>query len=86
MNDQPIIAVTHTQKNEAPFHHFGRISVITCDTSYRLNLYDLSWNIKKVAGYQGECLDERLEKEEVLALIKAHLDGYGFDTSGLTQE
>jgi arylsulfatase A-like enzyme len=86
VNDQPIIAVTHTQKNEAPFHHFGRISVITCDTSYRLNLYDLSWNIKKVAGYQGECLDERLEKEEVLALIKAHLDGYGFDTSGLTQE
>jgi arylsulfatase A-like enzyme len=67
----------------APFYQFGKMSVVSCDTWYKLNLLKKELTTGKVKYYVGQCTGSELTARQALALIETHLDKYGFDVSSL---
>jgi hypothetical protein len=72
--------VTYPAPSE-PFYQFGKISVVTCDTWYKLNLNTLVLSTGVVKKYAGECPENTVDAQTALNLIRGHLQEYSFDTS-----
>ncbi len=72
-----------TESMKPPFYQFGFVSVIHCDTYYRLNLSGFSWEEHKISGYVGNCTDDQVTKDQVLEEIISFFNTYEFDTSSL---
>ena len=68
---------------EPPFYQFGRMTVVSCDTWYRLNLGSLEFEQGKVKEYQGTCENTGFNTSDAIQAIASHLSGYGFDTGTL---
>ncbi len=68
---------------EPPFYQFGRMSVVVCDSWYRLNLGSLEIEQGKVKEYQGDCENTGFNSSDALQEIINHLILYGFDTETL---
>ena len=67
-----------------PFYQFGGMSLIYCDTWYRLNLSDSSWESDSVEGSSSACsAEEEITEEQAYHLILEHLRENGFDVSSL---
>jgi len=68
---------------EPPFYQFGRMTVVSCDRWYRLNLDTLVFDQGKVKHYLGDCGDNNFGIEDALEAIAGHLAEFGFDVDGL---
>jgi len=68
---------------EPPFYQFGFVSVIYCDSYFRLELSDFSFHENKILGYVGDCTGKRIERTQVLEEIIQFFNTYDYDTSSL---
>jgi len=68
---------------EPPFYQFGRMTVVSCDRWYRLNLDTLVFDQGKVKHYQGDCGNDSFGIEDALKAIAGHLAEFGFDVESL---
>jgi len=68
---------------EPPFYQFGFVSVINCDSYFRLELSDFSFHENKILGYVGDCTGKRIERTQVLEEIIQFFNTYDYDTSSL---
>lgn len=66
-----------------PFYQFGRMTVVSCDRWYRLNLDTLVFDQGKVKHYQGDCGNDSFGIEDALEAIAGHLAEFGFDVESL---
>ncbi len=66
-----------------PFYQFGCLAVPVCDTTYRLDLTDYSWEEKLVSGYPGQCEATSLNKQQILRLMIDYFEQYQYDSSTL---
>jgi arylsulfatase A-like enzyme len=68
---------------QPPFYQFGYVSIIYCDTWYKLNLETFSWNEQKISGHVGNCPDQIKSKYQVLKEIIQFFDTYNYDTTSI---
>lgn len=68
---------------EPPFYQFGRMTVVNCDSWYRLDLSSLEFEHGTVKQYQGVCETEDFDTRKALDAIVDHLETYGFETERL---
>jgi hypothetical protein len=68
---------------EPPFYQFGRMTVVECDTWYRLGLDSLEFDHGRVKNYQGNCENESFGARDALEMIITHFGAYGFETDVL---
>ena len=72
------------EKVEPPFYQFSGISMIYCDTLYRLDLYNGTWTAGPVEGSTYACPPgAQISEKQAYAWIVEHLQKHGFDTSSL---
>ncbi len=79
----PVTGKVTFPESKAPFYQFGKVTVVICDTWYRLNLTDLKMDKGTVKNYVGSCENGRGSEAEALQLISQHLETYGFNISTL---
>ncbi len=79
----PVTGKVTFPEPEAPFYQFGKVTVVICDTWYRLNLTELKMDKGTVKNYIGTCENGRGSEAEALQLISQHLEKYGFNISTL---
>jgi len=66
-----------------PFYQFGYVTIISCDTWYKMDLETFSWNEQKISGYVGSCTDQLATKNQILEKIIQFFDTYNYDTSSI---
>ena len=72
------------EKVEPPFYQFSGISMVYCDTLYRLDLYNGAWTAGPVEGSTYACPPEvQISEEQAYDWIVEHLETHGFDTASL---
>lgn len=67
----------------APFYQFGKVTLISCDHYYTINLVKKTYNDAKVQSYIGTCKTPPPTREEAFNKILAHLEKHGFNTTSL---
>jgi hypothetical protein len=76
--------VVNLENVEPPFYQFSGISMIYCDTLYRMDLYNGTWTAEPVEGSTYACPPEaQISEQQAYAWIVEHLETHGFDTSSL---
>jgi hypothetical protein len=71
-------------KVSAPFYQFGEITLIYCQSWFRLDLKRPGWESGSIAGSTADCPPgSELTDEEAFQLVVAHLAENGFDVSSL---
>ena len=68
---------------EPPFYQFGKISVISCNLWFELDLQKEKIFQGEVSDYQGVCGEKEIGEREAVDLISEYLTKYGFDASSL---
>jgi glucan phosphoethanolaminetransferase (alkaline phosphatase superfamily) len=79
----PVTGKVTFPESKAPFYQFGKMTVVICDTWYRLNLTEMKMDKGTVKNYVGSCESGRGSEAEALQLISQHFEKYGFDISTL---
>jgi arylsulfatase A-like enzyme len=79
----PVTGKVTFPESKAPFYQFGKMTVVICDTWYRLNLTEMKMDKGTVKNYVGSCENGSGSETEALQLISQHFETYGFDISSL---
>jgi hypothetical protein len=82
VDDSRIIVIP--EKVKPPFYQFGDISLIYCQTWYKLDLTNLGWKTGNVEGSTADCpAGSKIGEEQAFEWIVQHLEENGFDISSL---
>jgi len=82
--DQDGEFVVNWEKISAPFYQFGELTLVDCQTWFRLDLTDLDWESGIVAGSTAACPPDSVITDEVaFQLMVEHLAENGFDVASL---
>ena len=84
VNDEYNVFSVDWDHVDPPFYQFGGMSLIYCETWYRLNLSDLSWDTGMVNGSTSACPPgSGITDEQAFQWIVEHLRENDFDVSTL---
>ncbi|HET9913494.1 MAG TPA: sulfatase-like hydrolase/transferase [Anaerolineales bacterium] len=82
VDDSRIIVIP--EKVKPPFYQFGDISLIYCQTWYKLDLTNLGWKTGNVEGSTAACPPgSEISEQQAFEWIVQHLEENGFDVSSL---